>query len=84
MASYDKEKLDLDCPGCKRPISATYYDAYNKGEAKCQRCGSGLKFDSARRSQFRSALQNLEQAQKKVAEAMAHLMAKAEVITKEK
>ena len=84
MASYDKETLDLDCPGCKRPLNATYYDAYSKGEAKCQRCGSGYTFDSGRKSQFRSALQNLEQAQKKVSEALQHLVEKAEITIKKK
>ena len=82
MTDLEKEKKELPCPKCKKPIKTTLYDLCNKKEAKCTSCGSMLKFNSSAASNLHSAISNLETAQKKFGEAFQKLMSTADVLLK--
>jgi hypothetical protein len=83
MGKLENEKQALTCPKCRRSISISIYDMINRGEAKCDSCGSSLKFsDSNIRNNLRSATSNLENAQIKFAEALQQIISKADVFIK--
>lgn len=81
MSNLEREKKELPCPKCKRPIKTTLYDMFNKKEAKCS-CGSMYKFDSSAASNLRSAISNLEKAEEKFTEAMQKIMSTADIVIK--
>ena len=82
MSELEREPRELTCPKCKRDIKTTMYDMYSRKEVKCSSCGSMYKFDSSAASNLRSAISNLENAQKKFAEAYQKLMSTADILLK--
>jgi hypothetical protein len=82
MPSVEKEPIPLDCPGCRKPIGATYHDILTKPEIRCSKCHSGFRFDSAAKSHLRTALSNLDKAQRELSKAVDNLMAKVELMVK--
>lgn len=84
MLRLDKEivQLEEDCPGCKRPLVATYFDIYSRREVKCRKCGSAVRFDSSAAHNVQHALQELERSEDKLDKAMKEIFKKAEVTIK--
>ena len=82
MPTYDKQTLELACPGCKKPLNLTYNDVCNKTEIKCTRCSSGYRFGSSSRNHLRNALSRMESAQKELSKAMGDLMKEREIFLK--
>lgn len=84
MTGIEKEKIELECPGCKRPMESTYYDVINRREVKCFRCGSSLKIQSMHSSRLSQAIRNLEKAQGEIQKELAEAISKAEQNIKRK
>jgi uncharacterized Zn finger protein len=80
MNDIEKEKKELPCPKCKRPIKTTLHDISSKKEVKCTSCGSMYKFDSSAASNLKSSIANMENAQKKFADAFHKLLTTATVL----
>jgi len=84
MGTMDREKVQMECPGCKRPLEAIYYDIFSRREVKCNRCGSSLKFDFSSASQVHSAITDLERAQEKLEKAIQEAIHRAELTIKKR
>ena len=82
MSEIENAPRELACPKCKRAIKTNLYEMYNRKEVKCSSCGSMYKFDSSAASNLRSAVSNMENAQKKFAEAYQKLMSTADILLK--
>lgn len=82
MFGIEREKKELPCPKCKRPIITTLYDMCSRKEAKCYSCGSMYKFDSSAASNLRSSISNLEKAQERFTEAFQKLISTADMVIK--
>jgi hypothetical protein len=82
MGTMDLEKHQLQCPGCSRPIEATYTDICSRHEIKCGQCGSSIKFDSYSGSHIHYILAEVERANEKLAKAIQEAAKKAELVIK--
>ena len=80
MSDIEKEKKELPCPKCKRPIKTTLYEICSRKEVKCASCGSMYKFDSSAASNMKSSIANMENAQKKFSDAFHKLLTTASVL----
>lgn len=80
MSDIEKEKKELPCPKCKRPIKTTLYDICSRKEVKCTSCSSMYKFDSSAASNMKSSIANMENAQKKFSDAFHKLLTTASVL----
>lgn len=76
--SLEKEKKELPCPKCKKPIKTTLYDICTRRVAKCISCGSMYKFDGGAAANMRTAITNFENAQKRFEDAYEKLMETAD------
>jgi endogenous inhibitor of DNA gyrase (YacG/DUF329 family) len=84
MFAIEKEKLELPCPGCQKPIQTTYHDFLNRMDVRCTRCSSSLKIQSMSASRLSQAFGNLERVQKEVKKEIDEAVAKAELNIKRK
>ena len=69
MSTLDHEKINIPCPGCHKPVSTTVNTLYSSRHVKCMSCGSEVEITSSGATGIRSAIQNVEKAQKKVEDA---------------
>ena len=79
MTDIEKQRIELECPGCKREIEISYYNLINRREARCMRCSSSLKIQSMNASRLSQALRYFERAQSDVQKELEEAIEKAEL-----